>query len=116
MSRFQGHFVLGDLRKFAEQYGDTLQWDQSDRAHILTHGVSGIDWNHCKHPLPEYVYDLYMKYWADVTTKWNIRIKVLDQFPLFNNIPRDPAWGRSVARWMDRSDRNGSMNVVHLRV
>ncbi len=52
MSRFQGHFVLGDLRKFAEQYGDTLQWDQSDRAHILTHGVSGIDWNHCKHPLP----------------------------------------------------------------
>jgi|GEM_PF-636578 len=116
MSRFQGHFVLGDLRKFAEQYGDTLQWDQSDRAHILTHGVSGIDWNHCKHPLPEYVYDLYMKYWTDVTTKWNIRIKVLDQFPLFNNIPRDPAWGRSVARWMDRSDRNGSMNVVHLRV
>ena len=49
-------------------------------------------------------------------TEWDKRIKVLDQFPLFNNIPRDPAWGRSVARWMDRSDRNGSMNVVHLRV
>ena len=25
MSRFKGHFVLGDLRKFAEQYGDKIQ-------------------------------------------------------------------------------------------
>ena len=32
----------------------------------MTHGVSGIDWKHYKHPLPENVYDIYMKYWADV--------------------------------------------------
>jgi hypothetical protein len=66
MLQFKGHFVLGDLRKFAEQYGDTIQWDQSNRAYIMTHGVSGIDWKHYMHPLPEHVYDLYMKYWKDV--------------------------------------------------
>ncbi len=57
--------VMGDLRKFAEQYGDVIQWDQSNRAYILTHGVSGIDWKHYKHPLPEHVYDVYMQYWRD---------------------------------------------------
>jgi hypothetical protein len=59
-------FILGDLRKFAEQYGDIILWDQSNRAYILTHGVSGIEWSHYKHPLPEYVYDIHMKYWNDV--------------------------------------------------
>ena len=66
MSRFDGHFVLGDLRKFAEQHGDTIQWDHLNRAYIMTHGVSGIDWKHYKHPLPEHVYDVYMQYWRDV--------------------------------------------------
>jgi hypothetical protein len=32
----------------------------------MTHGVSGIEWAHYRHPLPEYVYDLYMQYWKDV--------------------------------------------------
>ncbi len=66
LSRISGHFVLGDLRKFAEQYGDIIQWEQSNRAYILTHGVSGVEWSHYKHPLPEYVYEVYMKYWNDV--------------------------------------------------
>jgi len=66
LTRISGHFVLGDLRKFAEQYGDIIQWDQSNRAYILTYGVSGVEWTHYKHPLPEYVYDVYMKYWKDV--------------------------------------------------
>ncbi len=66
MSRFNGHFVLGDLRKFAEQQGDIIQWEQSNRAYVMTHGVSGIDWKHYKHPLPENVYDVYMKYWEHV--------------------------------------------------
>ena len=64
--RIADHFVLGDLRKFAEQYGDIIQWDQSNRAYILTHGVSGVEWSHYRHPLPEYVYEVYMKYWSDV--------------------------------------------------
>jgi hypothetical protein len=61
-----GNFVCGDLRKFAEQYGDVIQWDQSNRAYIMTHGVSGIDWRHYKHPLPENAYDVYMQCWNDV--------------------------------------------------
>src|SRR5665647_1863735 len=67
LTRIASHFVLSDLRKFTEQYGDIIQWDQSNRAYIMTHGVSGIDWKHYKHPLPEDVYDVYMQYWGDVT-------------------------------------------------
>ncbi len=59
-------FLPGDLRKFCEQMGDILQWDHSNRAYILTHGVSGVDWTHYKHPLPEHVYDAYMRYWEKV--------------------------------------------------
>ena len=66
MSRFKGHFVLGDLRKFAEQQGDIIQWEQSNRAYILTHDISGVSWTHYRNPLPENVYDIYMQYWKDV--------------------------------------------------
>jgi hypothetical protein len=66
MSRFHGHFVLGDLRKFCEQHGDAIGWDQSNRAYILTHSVRGVEWSNYRHPLPDSVYDVYMKYWADV--------------------------------------------------
>jgi len=66
MSQFNGHFVLGDLCKFAEQYGDVIEWDQSNRAYILTHGVSGIPWSHYRNPLPENVYNIYMNYWKNV--------------------------------------------------
>jgi len=66
MSRFKKHFVLGDLRKFAEQCGDVIEWDQSNRAYVLTHDVSGVAWGHYRSPLPENVYDIYMKYWQDI--------------------------------------------------
>ncbi|MGZ5563407.1 MAG: hypothetical protein ACXW1R_05715 [Halobacteriota archaeon] len=58
--------VNGDLRKFAEQESDLLQWDQSNKNYILTHGVNGVDWRFYKHPLPENVYDVYMQYWKEV--------------------------------------------------
>ncbi|MGZ4929351.1 MAG: hypothetical protein ACXV76_13955, partial [Halobacteriota archaeon] len=66
LSRVNAHLVCGDLRKFAEQHGDIIGWEQSNRSYILTHGVSGVDWTHYRHPLPEFVYDSYMKYWKDV--------------------------------------------------
>ncbi len=31
----------------------------------MTHGVSGVDWKHYKHPLPEHVYDVHMHDWKD---------------------------------------------------
>ena len=61
--------VNGDLRKFAEQHGDIIEWEQSNRAYVLTHGVSGVDWRFYKHPLPDSVYDVYMKYWGGVSLK-----------------------------------------------
>ena len=66
LSRISSHFVLGDFRKFAEQYGDVIQWEQSNRAYILTNGVSGVEWTHYRHLLPEYVFGVYLKYWNDV--------------------------------------------------
>ena len=66
LSRIATHFTLGDLRKFAEQNGDVIQWEQSNRAYILTHGVSGVSWSHYRNPLPENVHDIYMKYWENV--------------------------------------------------
>ena len=54
--------VNGDLRKFCKQIGDLLQSDQSNKNYTLTHGVSGVDWRFYKHPLPDYVYDVHMKY------------------------------------------------------
>jgi len=59
LSQIEAHFVLGDLRKFTEQHGDILEWEQSNRAYILTHGVSGIEWGHYCHPLPDSVRCLY---------------------------------------------------------
>ena len=58
--------VNGDLRKFCEQHGDIIQWDQSNKNYIMTHGVSGVDWRFYKSPRPEPVYDIYMQYWGDV--------------------------------------------------
>jgi hypothetical protein len=52
LTRVSSHFVLGDLRKFAEQYGDIILWEQSNRAYILTHGVRVVEWTHYRHPLP----------------------------------------------------------------
>ena len=46
---FKEHLV-GDLRKFAEQYGDVIGWDRSNRVPILTHGVSAVDWSTYRHP------------------------------------------------------------------
>jgi len=54
--------MSGDLRKFAEQYGDIIQRNESNRAYILTHGVSEVEWSHYRHPMPDHVYDVYMKY------------------------------------------------------
>jgi hypothetical protein len=59
LPRIATHFTLGDLRKFAEQHGDIVGWDHSNRAYIMTHSVSGIDWKHYKHPLPDNVRHLH---------------------------------------------------------
>jgi O-methyltransferase involved in polyketide biosynthesis len=57
--------------------------------------------------------------WAleDVTkiTKWDNRITVIDQFPMFKNIPRD-SLSTEIRQFMDYSDESGRSNIFHLRV
>jgi O-methyltransferase involved in polyketide biosynthesis len=48
-------------------------------------------------------------------TKWDNRIAVLDQFPLYRNIPRDSV-SADMRRFMDYSDESGGSTIIHLRV
>jgi len=52
---------------------------------------------------------------ASEITKWDNRITVMDQFPLFRNIPRD-SLSADDRRLMDYSDESGRFNIFHLRV
>jgi integrase len=62
----KAHLWVSDFRKFAEQFGDIIGWDATNRKYVLAHAMTGVDWEHYKHPLPENVYDIYMRYWKDV--------------------------------------------------
>ena len=66
LTRCAATFVPSDLRKFAEQHGDVIGWDPSNKAYVMTHGVSGVEWAHYKRPLPEHVYKRYMASWGSV--------------------------------------------------
>ena len=52
---------------------------------------------------------------ANEIMKWDNRITVLDQFPLYRNIPRDSV-SADMRRVMDYSDESGESNIIHLRV
>ena len=52
---------------------------------------------------------------ANEFTKWDSRITVLDQLPLFKNIPRD-SLSADMRRVMDYIDESGGFNIFHLRV
>ena len=70
------HFITSDLRKFAEQQGDIIGWNESNRAYILTHGVRGVEWSNYRHPLAESVYDVYMKYWHNTQLATKLSLSV----------------------------------------
>ena len=55
-----------DFHKFAEQFGDIIGWDVTNRKYVLARGMTGVGYEHYKHPLPENIYDVYMKSWRDV--------------------------------------------------
>jgi O-methyltransferase involved in polyketide biosynthesis len=52
---------------------------------------------------------------ASEFTKWDNRITVIDQLPMFKNIPRD-ALSADMRRLMDYSDERGRASIFHLRV
>ncbi len=49
--------------------GRVLIIKQPKSAYIPMHGVSDAEWRHYRRPLPEHIYDAYMRYWGDVTLK-----------------------------------------------
>jgi O-methyltransferase involved in polyketide biosynthesis len=56
---------------------------------------------------------------AKKLTKWDKRIEVIDQFPYFNTIPRDPGWDEKMMRQMDFIERSrlfNISNIFHVRV
>lgn len=60
----------------------------------------------CKCPLED----------ANEMTTWDNRITVVDQFPLFKDIPRDPSLSRSIRQFMDYTDEKGRIKIFHMRV
>lgn len=62
----KAHLWLSDFRKFAEQFGDKIGWDSTNCKYVLAHGMTGVDWAHYKHPLPEDVYDIYLRSWGAI--------------------------------------------------
>jgi len=56
---------------------------------------------------------------AKKLTKWDKRIQVVDQFPYFNSIPRDPGFDVKIIRQMDFIERSrlfNMANIFHVRV
>jgi len=49
----KAHLWLSDFLKFAEQFGDTIGWDATNRKYVLAHAMTGVDWDRYKHPLPK---------------------------------------------------------------
>jgi hypothetical protein len=55
---------IGPIKK--EQQESKLE---SNKNYLLAHDVPGVDRSHYNHPLPENVYDIYVRYWGGVTFK-----------------------------------------------
>jgi len=53
---------------------------------------------------------------ANEMTKWDNRITVVDQFPLFKNIPRDSSLSLAVRQFMDYTDEKGRIKIFHIQV
>jgi O-methyltransferase involved in polyketide biosynthesis len=49
-------------------------------------------------------------------TTWDARIIIVDQFPLFKDIPRDPSLSLSIRQFMDYNDEKGIIKISHVRV
>ena len=52
---------------------------------------------------------------ASIVNCWDRRLQVVDQFPFFKGIPRDPSWGRRIRSFMDTTDKFKLSKIIHLR-
>lgn len=47
--------------------------------------------------------------------RWDKRIQIVDEYPLFSRIPMDASWSKDTVYSMRRADRMRGFNIVHLR-
>jgi len=53
---------------------------------------------------------------ANEMTKWDNRIKVVEQLSMFKNISRDPSLSTSIRQFMNYTDEKGRMKIIHLQI
>lgn len=53
---------------------------------------------------------------ANIVTRWDRRLQVVDQFTFFKGIARDPSWGKGIRSFMDTTDKYRISNIVHVKV
>lgn len=53
---------------------------------------------------------------ARAILEWDDRFVIIDQFPIFKNIPRSYALDSSIRRWMNFIDRFRMRNIFHLKI
>jgi len=46
---------------------------------------------------------------------WDARITVIDAFPYFKNIRRDPAWGEETIKKINLNEKQKMLSIVHVR-
>jgi O-methyltransferase involved in polyketide biosynthesis len=52
---------------------------------------------------------------AKQLTKWESRIEIVDEWPLFSRATKDPSWKRGTVMFMNLSDMLGFTSMIHLR-
>jgi O-methyltransferase involved in polyketide biosynthesis len=52
---------------------------------------------------------------ADQLTEWDGSIEIVDQWPMFSRVARDPSWKWTTAFLVNLSDRFRFANMIHLR-
>lgn len=52
----------------------------------------------------------------DDLSKWGSRVAVIDYFPLFAHIKRTPDFEDHIIQFMDKSDKEGNVSIVHLEI
>ena len=66
LTKVNSNFLPGDMRKFGEQFGDQINWDTVNRAHIMSHDISSISFSHYKAFTSEVVHRIYMNAWQNI--------------------------------------------------
>lgn len=85
-----------------------MWWNQlgaTEKGRAKSDFVAGTDMI-CRSPLED----------AGEIAAWDDRITVVDQFPLFRGILRDPSLSMSIRQFMDYTDEKGRIKIFHLRV